>query len=222
MKIRTVAAVLALACLEATTAKSTEFQLTIVPQLLTDFYGAGESADEFTSNFWNITDTGSSAPPMFSFAEITFTTSDVYSGFVSSPNASADIVELNNVGPIPQGDNLTPAANGWVTTVSWDQGSVADLLSVAVYKPLGPNSNLQWIFQLLFPPDSMGIGNAIDINDPDVSLTYSENNGANSNVMTYILTSATSTAPEPSTLPLVAFAAGLLTLVRYARRSSRS
>ena len=152
MEMRSFAGVLAIACLGATTAKATEYQVTILPQLLTDFYGAGESADEFTSNFWNITDTGALAPPMFSSAVITFNTSDVYGNTVKSPNAQAEIFELNDVGPIPQGDNLTPAADGWTTSVDWSQGSTADLASISVTKSLGPTSDLQWIFQLLFPP----------------------------------------------------------------------
>ena len=66
----------------------------------------------------------------------------------------------------------------------------------------------------------MGFGNAIDVSSPDVIVGYAVNNGANSNVMVYSLVSATSPAPEPSTLILVPFAASLVMLGRYARRRS--
>ena len=91
MEMRSFAGVLAIACLGATTAKATEYQVTILPQLLTDFYGAGESADEFTSNFWNITDTGALAPLDVQFRGDYIQHVRRLWNTVKSPNAQAEI-----------------------------------------------------------------------------------------------------------------------------------
>src|SRR5579864_9227627 len=47
------------------------YQETIVPTFLADFYGSGESANEFTSTEFNSVN---NLPPMFSEIQITFTT----------------------------------------------------------------------------------------------------------------------------------------------------
>jgi hypothetical protein len=88
----------------AITAKATTYQITIYPQHDTNFFGPGEGADDFTSNHWNITETGANAPPMFSYAQITFTTPDINNAIaVNSPNVQAYISELNNQGPFLKG-----------------------------------------------------------------------------------------------------------------------
>ena len=105
--------------------------------------------------------------------------------------------------PVPQGDNLTPAADGWTTSVDWSQGRAAKLASISVTKSLEPEARFAVDLSAPLSPDSMGFGNAINVSSPDVIVGYAVNNGANSNVMVYSLVSATSPAPEPSTLILV-------------------
>jgi hypothetical protein len=225
LTIRMAVFFLAIAGFWGTPARASTYQMTILPAFLTNFYGPGESANDFASNHWSTLDTGVFAPPMFSYAQITFTTADINNDIeVMTPNAQAFIPELNDLGPIPKGDNLTPASAGWFTEVLWipglEFGEPSDEVVVTISQGAGPNEE-QWNFTLFFPAGSMGVGNAL--NDPNASATYTDfhgNTGGNvGNSMDYISPSASSVqlaVPEPSSLPAVSIVclAGLAVLRR--------
>jgi hypothetical protein len=211
----------------AISAKAATYQITVNPQLLAGFYGSNGDADQFDSNFWSTLDTGANAPPMFGSAQITFTTADINSDIaVTSPNVQFDIPELNKVGPIPQGENLTPASDGWLASVLYIPGSIANpaiedevVIQIAKDATPGDLSGLQWNFHLFFPPNSMGVGDAVD--DPNTVLTYTDFGAASQpgHFLDYALDSATSMqVPEPASLLLC----GVLSMGVLRRRNRRA
>jgi hypothetical protein len=149
------------------------YQVTIVPTFLPNFYGPGESANQFDSNEFNIL---GNLPPMFSDIQITFTTTTANlisgSGIVAENfgpnNLTVNMPELNNMGPVPQGNNIVPCnrpVSCWNALVLYNS-TITDpaLATDNLFLDIADGNfgeGHEWLINLDFPRGASAIGPAI-------------------------------------------------------------
>jgi len=156
----------------ATVAHASTYEITIDPTFLTNFYGPGESANQFDSTEFN---TFGNLPPMFSDIQITFTTT--FSRLISGSGIVADnffqnnltvnMPELNNMGPVPQGNNIVPCnppVSCWSAILQYnstitDVGLTTDSLLLSIDDSTFGDGH-EWLITLDFPPGASAIGPA--------------------------------------------------------------
>jgi hypothetical protein len=202
-------------------AKAATYQVTVEPQLIANFFGPGEPADDFSSSFQNINGTGVNAPPQFSQAVLTFTTPDINSDIgVSTPDASADIPEINPLSNIALGDNLVASPEWRVFEALWIPGDIANpAINDELFFELDngtPGADQQWQFDLFFPPNTLGQGTAISgtIFYFDYATVPGENNF---DEFTFQSAAATE-VPEPASLATLSVLS--LALLKRGRRAA--
>lgn len=188
-------------------ANAQTFQVTIEPELINNWFGPGEPADEFTSDFQDITGTGTNAPPMFTQAVVTFTAPDLAgSSFVEGTDATSVIPEIDPLSNIPVGDNITPPPTWYVDLAEYEVEPSYDQLALFICDGQ-QGDDQEFDFILDFPHDSYGQGTALS-----GSLTYYDYPTSLDAYDQYTLASATSAeVPEPASLGVLwALGLGLL------------
>jgi hypothetical protein len=215
------------------------YQITIDPTLATDFYGPGESADQFVSSEFSATN---DLPPMFSEMQITFTIPSA-SVLIDSPSVVASIggpnpltittPELNDLGPVAQGDNITTNCAPVATAGCWNAnlfyesafmnpGATSDVMLIDMNNG-EPGEDQEWQIVVDFAPDASAIGNATS-----VELNYLDFSNGQNEFTDYCEPNYSCTAtgvrvvqvtPEPSTVWLTGMAgAGLVFAMRRGQR----